>query len=181
MTVLLMWLLGSLSFEAYAQEAIKALISKCETLESVDINIVRTRDRDTKEVTHSVINIQIHTNPSLVKEFQDAFQKIYEADATMSKDLGDREIITRRGGKIVNLLYKYGNVSYSFSVEDGGQSANLSVIERAKGDDMKRNGKEESFIIHPEFFNGLNLPGDLNLFFSIPDFNFHEYSADMFN
>ncbi|MDR0699127.1 MAG: DUF5024 domain-containing protein [Tannerella sp.] len=124
----LIWLLGFFSIEASAQEAVKALIKKCESMDMVDINIIRTRDRDTKEV-RSVTTVRIESNPVLVKEFQDAFQKAYDTDFSKSKDVADKEVINKRGGKIVNLLYKYDNVTYSFSVMDDGKSASVSVRE----------------------------------------------------
>ncbi|MDR0758019.1 MAG: DUF5024 domain-containing protein [Tannerella sp.] len=185
----LMWLLGSFSMESSAQEAIKALIKKCETLETVDVNIIRHRDRNTKEVTRSVTSIQIHSNPALVKEFQDAFQKAYD-DFSKDKKVADREIITRRGGKIVNLQYRYGNVDYSFSVDNDGQDANVSVIERWDED----NGSDglsfmnfehlqdfknslEDFKNNLEFhkFDKLDDLEHMKLFLQIPGFNFNNF------
>jgi hypothetical protein len=198
----LMWLLGSFSMESSAQEAIKALIKKCETLETVDIDIVRHRDRNTKEVTRSVTSIQIRSNPALVKEFQDAFQKAYD-DFSKGKDVADREIITRRGGKIVNLVYRYGSVTYNFSVDNNGQSANVSVIERPGGDNdgdsdgLSFNG--DGFIYNGDsFMNFAHLQDfqnniedlrnslefhrfekpidlDLELFLRMPDFDFKNF------
>jgi hypothetical protein len=110
-----------------AQEAVKALIKKCETMETVDINTIRSRDPETKELLRSIVSINVRSNPSLVKDFQNAFQADYQ-NAEKSKGAADREVITRRGGKIVNLMYTYGNTSYNFSVTDES-NATISVVE----------------------------------------------------
>ncbi|MDR1601317.1 MAG: DUF5024 domain-containing protein [Tannerella sp.] len=182
----LMWLLGGFSMESSAQEAIKALIKKCETMETVDINIVRNRDRNTKEVTRSVTGIQIHSNPALVKEFQDAFQKAYD-DFSKGKEVADREIISRRGGKIVSLQYRYGNVDYHFSVDNDGKSANVSVIERSDGDKdndyfsfmnfehLKNNLEDLKNNLKFHNLDNLNDLDHLDLFLQIPNFNFKNF------
>jgi hypothetical protein len=127
-------LLGIFPAEANAQQAaIKALIKKCETMDSIDINIVRTRDMNTREVVYTITEIHIKSNPALVREFQDAFRIAYDNEFSKNKDdLPDQEIITKKGDKIVNLLYMYGNVKYSFLVENNGQNAHVTVMEDNK-------------------------------------------------
>jgi hypothetical protein len=167
--MVLMLLAEFFSAEAYAQEAIKALIKKCETMETVDINIVLRRNKDTKKVIRSVITLQIKSNPALVKEFQDAFQKVSGNDFSKSQDAPDREIITRRGGKIVNLMYTYGNVSYDFTVEPNGQNARVGVTERNEEEEEKGNGDGGFKIgkILPDIEKGIDwVPQDM--FFYIP-------------
>jgi hypothetical protein len=126
--------LGLITTEAGAQEAVKALLKKCESMENLDINIIRSRDKETGEVRNSVTSIRIESNPALVKEFQDAFQSDYQKN----NEVADQELITRRGGKIVNLMLRYGNIHYQFSVDEKKDGdASVSVIERSKKDKNK--------------------------------------------
>lgn len=171
----LTWLLGIFSIEASAQDAIKALIKKCESMETVDINIVRTRDRNTKEV-RSITTLQIESNPALVKEFQDTFQKTYDADFSKNKDAADQEIITRRGGKIVTLMYKYDNITYRFSVKDDGNSAEVSVWEG-------RSGKNQNSVNFDNLHFSEDLLGNFSDNFEWKNFgrlHNHDYSGLLF-
>lgn len=118
--VAILLIAGSLSINVSAQEALKAVVKKCETMESVSINIVRNKDKGTKELTRSIINISFSNNEALVKEFVAAFNK--------DREQADQEIENRENGKINRLMLKFGNTRYSFSQEDTG-SGSISVIE----------------------------------------------------
>jgi len=120
--------LGLITTEAGAQEAVKALLKKCESMESIDINIIRSRDKETGEIKSSMTSLTIKSNPALVKEFQDAFQADYQ-NFQKGKEVADNEMITRRGGKIVNLMIKYGDVPYHFNVGQADGDATVSVME----------------------------------------------------
>ena len=133
---------GSLWSFASAQERIKALIKKCETIESVDMNIVKSRrsassyaEADGKPVAaatankgpleESIITVDINDNEALVNEFLAAFQ----AEEENATDV----ISKKQAGKIVPTLYRFeSGVSFSFEMRgkahatirqmnDGGQ------------------------------------------------------------
>jgi glycine cleavage system regulatory protein len=90
-----------------AQENLDALIKKCETIESIDINVVRTRNSQTKELETKAVTITIKENPALINEFLAAFKKD-EINATMVTE-------DRKGGRINKLFYQFkNNVSYTF-------------------------------------------------------------------
>lgn len=111
---------GSLSGLS-AQETLKALVKKCESMENVNVNMVRSRNKETKQLERNITTISFSNNQALVNEIVAAFEK--------DKDLADQEIENRSGGKVTNMFYRFGNASYSFSQnEEGGGS--LSIIER---------------------------------------------------
>jgi hypothetical protein len=43
-------IVGSLSIDASAQTTLKALVKKCESIESVDMDIIRNRNSETKQM-----------------------------------------------------------------------------------------------------------------------------------
>jgi hypothetical protein len=183
--VALALIVASFATGANAQESvIKALVKKCETMESVDVNTIRSRDRETKELTKELISISIKSNPALVKEFQDAFQNAYEKEFSKNKDAAEQEIITRRGGKIVNLVYKFGNISYHFSTKNEGDASVMIQTNPGRGNrtDRIRNRNSDSdsqpmsYFEYSPGFNDLNFDFDSSLFLQIPDMNF-----DMFD
>lgn len=116
-------LAGSFSFDLMAQESLDALIKKCETIETIDINIVRNKDPKTKTKTRSIVNITIpaRTNQTLIDEFVAAFKK--EKDNTV------REIENRKGGKVVNLHYQFEKKVYTFNLGYDDGNAHVSIID----------------------------------------------------
>lgn len=176
----MMLLLGCFSTAANAQESatIKALLKKCETMESVDISTIRQRGRDSKE-TKETINVNIKSNPALVKEFQDAFQEAYQNDFQKSKEnVASTEVIQRKGGKIVSLVYKMENISYHFSIRDDG-NASVTIIKGAEGD-FHFNIGGFAYNYNLEDLK-LNLE-EMKFFFQMPDIPFKsfEYLGNMF-
>lgn len=119
--VAILLIAGSFSTEVFAQETLKALVKKCETMENVNINVVRNRDKETRKMKRMIVNISFNNNPALLKEFIDAFEK--------DKEMADQEISNSANGKITNMFYRFGNVSYSFSQNEGG-GGSISVIEK---------------------------------------------------
>lgn len=135
---------GSMLSFASAQERIKALIKKCETIESVDMNVIKSRrsatssaessaSQDNKPATtssttkgpleESVITVVIHDNEALVNEFLAAF-KAEEENAT-------NVISNKKGGKIVPNLYSFeGGMNFSFSMRD---KANATITQMNDG------------------------------------------------
>ncbi|MDR2919154.1 MAG: DUF5024 domain-containing protein [Tannerella sp.] len=122
--VLVLLVAGCFSMDLSAQETLKALVKKCENMENVNVNIVRNKDKTTRKVSKVITSISFSNNEVLVKEILAAFNK--------DKDMADQEIENRSNGRVNNLFYRFGSVSYSFS-EDGNGSGSLSVI--GKGDE----------------------------------------------
>lgn len=105
-------LTGSLTTEMVAQDAIAAVVKKCESQKDVDIHKARSRDKDSKEVTREVTTITIKNNPSLANEFIAAFNK----DKANALD----EAESSANGKVTHLFYRFDNVSYSYLLSDDG-------------------------------------------------------------
>lgn len=122
MVVLVLLITGCFSMDLAAQETLKALVKKCETMKDVNVNIVRNKDKNTRKVTQVITSISFSDNDRLVKEILAAFQK--------DKNQADQEIENRTNGKVNNLFYRFGSTSYSFSEgEDGAGS--LSIIDKS--------------------------------------------------
>jgi hypothetical protein len=120
---------GSLSADLFAQETLKALVKKCESMENVNINVVRSKNKETREPEKEIINISFVNNQALVDEFIAAFAK--------EKELADQEIENKSNGKITNLFYRFGDVSYSFSQHDEtGASVSVMTGDMGKRGDM---------------------------------------------
>ncbi|MDR0431105.1 MAG: DUF5024 domain-containing protein [Tannerellaceae bacterium] len=115
---------GSFSSELLAQETLKALVQKCENMENVDMSIIRKKN-EKREVTRVTISINLNNNPALINEFIAAFEK--------DREMADREIENRKNGKMNDIYYTFGDVSYSFS-QAYDQSATITVIEKRKDD-----------------------------------------------
>lgn len=112
-----------------AQDNLKALLLKCESMDDVSINIVHQRDRETKETTQIVKSFSFKNNKSLVDDFLKAFEK--------DKDEAIQVIENKKNGKIVPSYYQFAdgeyNVAYTINVKDDGTSANISVIQNRVG------------------------------------------------
>jgi len=113
-------LIGGIYNDAMAQKNIAAVVSKCESIESVKMTIVRNKNKE-KKTTQIITSIDIQDNPALVNEFLEAFRKD-EPDAKQSID-------TKKNGKIIPEFYSFDDVSYSFSMSDNGE-ASITVIEK---------------------------------------------------
>ena len=106
-------LLGSFAtMELKAQDAIKALMKKCESMENVTIDVIRNRNSETGKVIRllTTIRFEISSNPGLEKEFLAAFQK----DAVKAS----QEIESMSGGKMKNVFYRFGESSYSYTSDN---------------------------------------------------------------
>lgn len=68
-------LFASISFEISAQTHLDALIKKCETHKSVDMEVVKNKRKTDKDVEIKTVNIRITNDKKLVSEFLDAFKK----------------------------------------------------------------------------------------------------------
>ena len=117
MTLLL--IVSSFSMKLAAQENLDALVKKCETMESVDTNIMRTRNSETKKIERETINIKFCKNPALLNEFVTAFKKDAEKAVRANEN--------RKGGRVISLYYQFENVRYTLSQKDE-ECISISVI-----------------------------------------------------
>jgi uncharacterized protein (DUF3084 family) len=113
---------GGLSMSVSAQETIKALVEKCKTMENMDVNVLRSKNKETKKVEKEVVSIRFKNNETLLKEFVAAFNK--------DKDAANQELeYTVNGSKELN--YRFDNVSCSLS-QDGKGGVTVSIIQDDK-------------------------------------------------
>jgi len=150
-------LAGNVVIEALAQENIKALIKKIETMDVIDANIVRNKDTiavgnvistrisnpvnrrpmtniDYSQTPRSIVNITIKYTPALEKELVAAFRK--------DQDKAINEVEQRKEGKTTHILYKFEDSEYSFTVKD-----DIISIQATEGRLSARRASQE-----PDFF-----------------------------
>jgi len=104
----LLFIMSSLTMELIAQENLNALVKKCETMSSVDMGFVRTKNSQTKKLETKIINITINQNQALINEFLAAFKKDEENALNVIED--------KKGGVVNHLHYKFNNVTYTLSM-----------------------------------------------------------------
>ena len=114
---------GVISADVSAQEAIRAVIKKCETMEDVKISVIRNKDKATKKVTQVITDVSFKNNEALSKEILAAFEK--------DKDKSDQEIEEWAGGRLKEMLYRFGYSYYTFSQKEDG-SCTLTAVESEK-------------------------------------------------
>ena len=102
-------LFGSVTVELKAQEAIQALLKKCENMESMTVSVIREKDRETGKITRDIVNVSFKsdTHPTLEKEFLAAFQK--------DEDKADRVTKNISNGKAINMSFRFGDITYNYS------------------------------------------------------------------
>ena len=116
----LLFIMGSFSMELVAQDNLNALVKKCETMSSVNLNVIRERNEKTKKLETSVITISFESNKALVSEFLDAFRKDME---------NARQVIENKSAKgEYSLFFQFENVSFSISYGGKEGFASISVI-----------------------------------------------------
>jgi len=124
MIMMLLLIASSFSMKLAAQADFDALIKKCETMPSVDINIARSRSSISKELEREAISITIRDNPALVKEFLDLFAKIDETNAIQVTK-------NRKGGRAISLIYRFENATYSYIYNEEDKEVYIKIT---KGD-----------------------------------------------
>ena len=153
-------LAGNVVNVAIAQDNIKALIKKIETMDVIDANIVRNKDTTSNtnstytttekstdkstsvtisrnvpiQTPRSIINITIKYTPALEKELVAAFRK--------DQDKAINEVEQRKEGKTTHILYKFEDSEYSFTVKD-----DIISIQATEGRISSRRASQE-----PDFF-----------------------------
>lgn len=124
MAIATLFLAGSLSMGLQAQENLKALVKKCESMNHVDMDVVYKKDRVTKK-TERVIKTLSFTDAQLMNDFLTAFEK--------DKNAAYRVIESKKSGKIRPSFYGFfegtTETSYSFDLKDSGK-VSISVIEK---------------------------------------------------
>ncbi|MDR1525497.1 MAG: DUF5024 domain-containing protein [Tannerella sp.] len=112
-----------------AQEALKAVVQKCESMDNVTVSVIRrkitkekreTEKRETMEnkVKTVVINVSFKNNEELKKEILAAFEK--------DKNQADQEMMSKENGKVRSLNYRFGETSYIY-LEGTDGNVSLSV------------------------------------------------------
>lgn len=124
-------LVGSVLTGVQAQEHLKALVKKCESLDKVDMDVIYDKNRETKK-TEKVIKSLSFTDAQLMNEFLAAFEK--------DKEAAYKVIETKKKGKIQPSYYCFfsgtTDTAYSFDVRDSGK-VSVSVIEKYNQDPKK--------------------------------------------
>jgi len=128
---------GSFFMNISAQDALKAVAAKCESMENVNISVVRNRNRETRKVDKYIMSITFEKNESLKKEILEAFEK--------ERGNADKEIEDRRNGRIREMMLRFGTSSYSVSEHQNGRFS-FSVIEDYES-------KDGAFLHNGIYFN----------------------------
>jgi len=105
-------LTGSLFVNISAQEALRAIVKKCETMDNIECNIVKARDEKTKKVTRYIVSFKFSENEALKKEILAAFEK--------DKETANRENMRKKDG-LINITYFFSNGHYSFKEDEDGE------------------------------------------------------------
>ena len=125
MTLLL--IVSSFSMELIAQDNLDALIKKCETMPSVDMNVVRRQNTQTKKLELQAVTINICDNIELVNEFTAAFKAIFEKNKENVISTSEE----RKGGQIVSLSYIFEKSQYLISKQkDNENCTSISIMQR---------------------------------------------------
>jgi hypothetical protein len=107
---------GSFGMNLSAQEALKAVMKKCENADSVDVKVVSQKkfgETKEKKETTVMIDISFKNNEGLKKEILDAFEK----DRDQAKETAEN----KRNGKIYGLHYRFEKSYYSYSEDMDGK------------------------------------------------------------
>jgi esterase/lipase len=117
---------GSFFVNLSAQEALKAIVKKCENMDGVKTsviknNTVKVSNQVTSKEKKSIIDIRFANNEELKKEILVAFEK--------EQDQADQSIEDKESGRIIRLFYRFGETSYSYS-EDKNGNISFTVIEK---------------------------------------------------
>ena len=113
----IMIIAGGFFMNISAQEALKALAKKCETLENVEISVVKN-----KKMNSFMMRIVFTNNESLKNEILAAFKKDRE---------GADHIAENKSSQNVRLTYRFENIVYTFSLL--GNRCTFSVSENNEG------------------------------------------------
>jgi len=117
--MMLLFIVSGLSMKLVAQDNLSAMVKKCETIPSVNMNVVREKDPETNKLVIKVISITINDNQALVDEFLAAFKK--------DEDKVNQMVENKLEGEI-SLLYEFEKVSFSISYGKTEGYASVNVL-----------------------------------------------------
>jgi len=127
-TLLALILTLGISPQLFSQTNLNNLLKQCETKNTVDMNVVMDRNRETGEISRIVRNVTINNDKRLVDDFLAAFSR--------DKDKADKIIENIRGGRTIPSMYQFSDgekrISYTFSLSDDS-NATVTYIERTGG------------------------------------------------
>jgi len=102
---------GFFTTEVHAQENIKAMIKKCESMDEViEADIVRYNDPRIKKLSRSTILIKMLATPALEQQLEEAFRKD-SAKATQAVE-------QKKDGKVSHMLYRFDSSTYSYTISN---------------------------------------------------------------
>ncbi len=117
-------LLGAVSENIWAQAALNAIMTKCESMDNVDIQKIVNKDSETRKVTQIVTDVTFQENQALVDEIVAAFNK--------DKEEAIQQIDSKKNGKMLPEYYMFDDgekgVAFSFSISKAGR-VNFTKIE----------------------------------------------------
>ena len=121
-----LFMAGCFTGETFAQENIKTLIKKCENMDVIDADIIRSKavtttsssqtstntsvTRSQSNTPRSIVNITLKYTPALEKELVAAFRK--------DQEKAIHEVEQKKDGKVSHMLYRFNDSEYSFTIKN---------------------------------------------------------------
>ncbi|WP_304248472.1 DUF5024 domain-containing protein [Parabacteroides gordonii] len=128
-------LAGCMTEGLKAQESLNALMKKCENMDTIDMNVIYNKNRETKKTEKIIKTVTFSNNQKLLDEFVAAFDK--------DKNAAYKIIDDKKSGKLLPSFYRFGSgntdISYSLSVSKSGK-VTVSKIERFDYNPKKAGG-----------------------------------------
>lgn len=125
-------LVGCMTEGLKAQETLNALMKKCENMDTIDMNVIYNKNRETKKTEKIIKTVTFSNDQKLLDEFVAAFEK--------DKNAAYKIIDDKKSGKLLPSFYRFGSgttdISYSLSVSKSGKTT-ISKIERFDYDPKK--------------------------------------------
>lgn len=118
--LMLCLIFSGFSFGISAQNSLDALIKRCETHKSVDMEVVRSKRKTDKNVETKTVNIRITNDKKLVNEFLDAFKK--DADSAEQAMFKKR----KENSEINYYQCRFSNQTYTMVIKEDG-NANVTI------------------------------------------------------
>jgi len=116
--VIVLLLTGSGLNAIQAQDNVKAVMKKCESMDGVSMSRVRNRDGGKER---QIVSLNFKNNPQLVNEFIEALKR--------DEDQATQIIESKENGKLTPTYYRFAKVAFSFNIDKAGTGAQASWIE----------------------------------------------------
>jgi len=99
------------SIKLVAQENLDALVKKCEneTMKGVYMEVIYTKNAQTKKFEPTITKISIEFNPTLINEFLNALKK--------DEEKAVQKIEKKTGKRTISFFYSFENADYTFYYE----------------------------------------------------------------